>query len=105
MIDLNYIRLTILIQHHIDPQEMKAHIPILIFRLAKSILMRNQRMTENKGLYYRIMELIFNLFHIVTSFLDEFKDRSQGTLVPYVHSLVAGVVDELWIFLVYCVVS
>lgn len=62
-------------------------------------------MTENKGLYYRIMELIFNLFHIVTSFLDEFKDRSQGTLVPYVHSLVAGVVDELWIFLVYCVVS
>ncbi len=94
MVDLQDKRLAVFIEHDINTQDVEAHIPQLIFWLAKPVLMRHQWMAKEKSLDDGVIQLSLYFIQVITAFLDQFEDGSKGPLMTNVHALVAGVVDE-----------
>lgn len=46
VVDFQHVRLAVLVEHNVDAQDVKAHVPHLIVRLAEAILMCDERMPK-----------------------------------------------------------
>lgn len=62
-------------QHHVETQNMEAHIPIILFGLAISVLMADQRQPRDKSFDDDVLYLSFDLANIVTLFSQPLKHR------------------------------
>lgn len=60
--------------------------------------------TRDNGLNENLIYLAFQLFDIMAFFCELLVDRSERSLVTDVHVLIGIVKDEIWTFLVHCVI-
>lgn len=105
MVDLQHIGLAHLVQHHIDPQNMEAHIPHFVLGLAEAVLVSHEGMPQNQRLYNCLMQFPLYFIQIKPTLLYQFEDRCEGSLVAHIHALAARVEYELGVLLVYRVVG
>lgn len=93
MIDFDDDGVKIICQHDIEPQNMKAHISFVLFRLAVLILMPDSRQPADDGLYDCVFNLRFQGLDIYSVFGEPFVGGRERPLVALVHVLFGAVVD------------
>ena len=105
VIHLQKHRLSLRIQHNVQPKNMKTHTPGIVLRLRTSILVTHQRQTTNNSLYSHIIYLCFKILDIQTPRCQLLKNAGKRTFVPHTHIASTIIEHKLRTILIYRIVS
>lgn len=94
-----------MVEDHIQPQYLKAHVVSKVLGLTRPIMVRKDRLPRDDGLDDHVLNFGPELLRVVPHLLDRLHGGGQRPLMPLSHILIGLVVDELVVALVNSIVG
>ena len=92
VIDLQQHRLSLSVEHNIQPEYMKAHVSGIVLGLRTLILMTHKWQPTNKGLYSHIIDLVLERLNVYPPGSQLLEHAGQRALMPDAH--IAAIIIE-----------